>query len=525
VSDDGEFRHPRFALSAQVFRGSEEGKLGSAYLIGPGIFLTALHCAVDGEVVPAGDVTCAVRLFEDYPRTKQDPAWKFRPARLAWPPAGARVDNIDAAVLVVDQQHRTPAMNRTEPLAAHIPKRPQNAEAVGYPNWKQAPKIEQWAPHRTHGVLESDQSLPGILNDFDIAGATPEDEKDWGGMSGSVLFARNTNVALGVVSTRGRSKNNSLLGATLFHDLAGDEAFWSITRLPKPSRDDAVLRRAKAQQQSPKAMKLKDFLYLFDRKPQHDRWRFIVHTALKQDPYPILIVPIIAALEDEASYLMRRLECVLEARFPARQAVYRNTDTISWVYDDVSDEEAVEQMLFRIQEQLRIEDALDLRDFAKSGGTFRRTLESGTVPRAFRMELTIEDDAERTSGILRLLFERLAMLGTFDSPLALFISLDKTTLPVESHERPLDHPRIRTIGELAKTFPTLAWQPLTPLGPCTSADLDAWSTDLEALHNPLLDLTRLSTGRILSEIHVDKDRFHQPFAFQQARFALEKLDL
>jgi hypothetical protein len=519
-------KHPHFDLSAQTFlglqggrvvRGAEQGEMGSAYLIGPGTFLTALHCVIPGNTVPDEKVTCEIRLYQDiWSSTAENTKWKFQPATLVWPPAGTCVDDIDIAVLVVDEKNRTPAMKQEISISTHIPESEVYAGAVGYPAWRGG------KPRRIPGLLEANQSKDA-LHDFDVEGATPEKEDEWRTASGSVLFARGTNVCLGVVSTRSKSKENCLLGATLFHHVVAKKDFWAKTGLPEPSTEDVALQLAARKQESSKSMRPSRFLYLFDRTPQHNSWRFFVRNLA--NPFPTLIVPVIAGLEDEASYLIRRLETVLEEKFEERKTTYLNSDTVNWVVDDVDAEEAVEQMLYLIQGHLRIEAQLDLRDFSKSCASFREAIESGTAPRAFRIEMAIEDDEERIISILKLLFERMAMLGNFDSPLVLFLSIDKTKLATLGPERPPEQPRIKKLQELVKKFAVMSWLPLAPLGLCSSTDIDKWSTELERLRNPLLDLTSLSPVKILTAIHDDENQFNQPFSFQRARVALDKLEL
>ena len=253
--------HPTFELTAQTFA---QGSGGTGYLVGPGIILTALHCVI-ADVVPDDGVTCDVRMFADRPRSNSPiTKWTWLPARLAWPKAGAHVDDCDIAVLVVDERHRTESMKQSIEILTHIPERPLEAEAVGYPEWKKDGSLEQYAPHRARGKLESEQSFDQTPNDFHVSEATPPEAEEWRGISGGLLFKPETPFALGIVSTRAKSKNNSLLGATLFRKVASDDTFWAVTGLARPTRDDAVLRR-RSGPQAVKRMLPSGFLHLFDR--------------------------------------------------------------------------------------------------------------------------------------------------------------------------------------------------------------------------------------------------------------------
>jgi hypothetical protein len=511
--------HPHFDLTVQVWRGSEQGQLGTGYLVGPGIVITALHCVVE-DVVAAG-AGCHVRLFADRPRPGK-PDWKFVPATLIWPPVGSLVDDCDIAVLAVAPADRTPAMQQAVSVRSHIPERPQVVEGVGFPGWRKDDTIGQYEPHRAKGTLESNVSYMGSLHVFEVEGATPEKVEDWHGLSGAVLFARDTNVALGLASARNKSKNNNMLGVTLLRKVAADEKFWTLSGLPKPTDKDAALRqgaiRAKPGRVMPSA-----FLHLFDRTPQHSRVKLVVDRELTAAPHPTVIVPIIGRSEDEASYLIKRLESVLEAQFPNRRGTYRNSEIIPWLQDGASVSDIADEMLFALKDHLHL--AGPFKPLVDTDPV-RKAIEGGTVSRSFRIEASLADDPAHMEALLKIVFERFAAFGGHDSPLALFLSIDRDKLPDAAQKEPHKNLPLTSLAAAAAVHDKLLkWLPLPPLDQCRRTDFDRWAEELKALNHPALELDRLVSFDLLSAIHTSEQDFDKPFSFAKARFALEKLRL
>ena len=234
-------------------------------------------------------------------------------------------------------------------------------------------------------------------------------------------------------------------------------------------------------------------------------------------------MPIIAKVDDEGSYLIRRLESILEARFPKQQGTYRRSEIIDWVKEDIDATEAAEQMLFGLHEHLRIEERFDLlRDSSK----FREALQTGTAPRSFRIEPSLAGDQDRTEKIFTILFERLVAIGKLDSPAVVFLSINRGELRAEAQDKPFEHALLKHLSELAGVHSDmLKWLPLNPLGWCKQTDFDNWADELKAMNNPDLDLERLRSWDVMREIHKQETDFDKLFAFRQARFALERLRL
>jgi hypothetical protein len=511
-------QHPVFDLTVQVFRGSVRGHLGTGYLVGPGVIITALHCVVE-DVVPAGDVTCTVRLYSDGRTAGENAVWDWVPATLAWPKTGSRVDECDIAVLTVAPQHQTAAMQQKVSARTHIPQRPQIVEGVGYPGWRKDSKVGTFKPHRARGILESDVSH--ALHDFDIAGSTPPNAEDWQGLSGALLFARDTNTALGVAVARDDSKNNSLLGATLFHKVVADEAFWKASGLPRPTTDDNALRRAAAPIKPDRKLP-SDFLFMLDRTAQLNRLKLLAEKHWTASPYPTAVVPIIGdALNDEASLFIQRLESVLRQQFPARQSTYHRSNVVTWVPDGLDVRDSVEQMLHELKGQMLIGKSFDL---LADAGPFREALESGIAPRAFRIEVSFADDLARVEAILTSLLDRFKAFGKHDSPLVLFLAINRAELPETARSKPHENAPLKNLAALVPPDEAvLKWLPLPPLDLCRKGDLDSWVEALKQMNNPAIEFRRVNPVAVLKEIYKNGPP-SDAFAFYAARCAVAELE-
>jgi len=109
--------------------------------------------------VPETTVACDVRLVEDERKRKADEKWDWRPATLAWPGAGARSDDCDLAVLIVDDNKRSDTMRLAPKLSAHIPERPPPVEGFGFPTWLKDPDKDRFDFRRIVGTIESEEQL------------------------------------------------------------------------------------------------------------------------------------------------------------------------------------------------------------------------------------------------------------------------------------------------------------------------------------------------------------------------------
>src|SRR5438477_5868005 len=98
---------PRFQddFVVHILQGSRgTGRPGSGYLISPNRVLTALHCVIDGEIVPDGEpIKCRIRPVGEGLSTGPEEAWPFLPASLLWPPPGASRSSLDIAVLGLEE--------------------------------------------------------------------------------------------------------------------------------------------------------------------------------------------------------------------------------------------------------------------------------------------------------------------------------------------------------------------------------------------------------------------------------------
>jgi hypothetical protein len=510
--------HPDAGLTAQVFRPTDGGNLGSGYLVRPGTIITALHCVVGENPVPEGTVACEVRLVGDDRKRTPNEQWTWRPATLAWPGAGATFKDCDIAVLVVDEDKRAATMKLDPKLAAHIPQRPPAVEGFGFPNWLKDRNKDKFPFRRIVGTVESEEPQFGFLSQFDVDRSTPVKEEEWGGASGTLLFIKDTNVVAGIVAQRAKAMTNSLLGATLLRKVRTERKFWALTGLAGPTDNDRVLRAATRQ------MLPSQFLHLFDREKQHGRWKFDVERLLAPKSFVPIVVPFVALTDDGWGFLAKRLEADFETRFPDRKGCYRDAPTLDWTGDIPDPKEAAERILHGIKEHLRINESFDL---LADPAPFKTAFDTGSVARAFRMELALDTDAQNIEAILDILFKWLAALGNCDSPVVFFLSIDRARLPPDQREKPFDAGLLFRIAQVAKSHASkLAWLPIAPLlGPCQYDDLEKWEKALRDFNNPLLDLSRFSTADLLDRINpIAAERF-SAFPFLRARNALVELRL
>ncbi len=509
-------QHPDAGFAAQIFRSSDGGRVGSGYLVRPGTIVTALHCVVGENPVPEGTVTCEVRLVGDDRKRTPDERWTWRPATLAWPGAGARFTDCDIAVLVVDEDKRAATMKLAPKLAAHLPQRPPAVEGFGFPNWLKDKERDKIPFRRIVGTVESEEPQPGFLSQFDVDRSTPVKEEEWGGASGTLLFIKDSNAIAAVVAQRGQAKTNSLLGTTLLRKIRTERKFWALTGLPEPTDNDRVLR------QSSRQVPPSQFLHLFDREKQHGRWKYDVEKLLAPKSFVPILVPIVALTEDGWSFLAKRLEADLETRFPDRRGCYRDSPPLDWTGDIPDPKEAAECILHGIKEHLRIEEPFDL---LADPAPFKTAFDSGSVARAFRIELSLDADAQHIEAILTILFNRFAALGCCDSPVVLFLSIDRAQLPPDQREKPFDAGLLSRLALAAKAHAReLAWLPIVPLlGPCQYDDLERWEKALREINNPLLDLTGFSAVDVLEKINPNAAERFNAFPFMRARNALIEL--
>ena len=476
--------------------------------------LTALHSVVESRVPDAG-VFCKIRLAGDRQSLEgsDNVNWKWCEARLIWPKPGQSVP--DLAVVEVLERDRSEIMKNPPELLSGVSNSSTSrliGRAIGYPKWKEG------RHHAARGPIDFEETIPGLPNEFDVEGATPDSATGWEGMSGAVLFQDNTNIVLGIVTKRESSKANSLLGATLFRAVANDDTFWSAAGLPRPS---TTASRQNSRRSDQKTAKPSNFLHLFDRDPQQISVGYHVEKKLTMPPYPVVLIAIIAAAEDEASYLVRRLELILESKFTERKNCYHNTDVIPWLSDDLSPASVLaDQMLYEFKNQLRVKISYEL---LTDTSTVKEMLESGTTARAFRVEVKLDDS--RAEDILKGIFDTIASIGKLDTPLVFFLTIDRTILSLDGN-KPTDNPLFKRLTILGGSHPDeIAWLPLQPLGLCTEEHLDQWEAKLRQMAEPKVGLESYSSYEVLKEINGGRENFDISFPLRKAKYALAKLGL
>jgi hypothetical protein len=479
---------PRFQDErvVQIYSGPRgSGRTGSGYLISPNRVLTALHCVIDGDLVPdEGPVQCRIRPVGEGLLTGPEETWELRPAVLLWPPPGWKRSTLDIAVLGIDDQHATPDVL---PVVTYVPKEVRACRGSGFPLWKQQldkqGKVIGTKNYSIRGKLDPSQIIDSVTNPFMIDNGCPRRSEEWKGQSGTVLFDQDDHVAVAVVVERFDDADNCQIGAIhLRHlvDTATDtperrrlkQSFWDIARLPPPIVTTGDLRKRINEAKSPRS-----YVHLFNRYQHIQQFDRSFAPLGNAQALPPIVVPIVGRRRDEILEMVRRFEVELSKRYPQRGASYRPISNPVKNGNGPTAESIARSFIEGLATALGIPPptALDspIREFATA-------IQRAYTPRAFRVEIRVAaPNSEAFIAGLRSAIPRLADFGRTDTPIIIFICVIATDSEGEVTQCDKAILATRQIAEAVTALThNVEWIQLDPLKNCEADEVEAWSNRL-----------------------------------------------
>jgi len=251
-----------YAVEIRIPLGKEY-RVGSGYLIGPGLILTALHVVVGSlencsEIVAPSPIL--IRAYGDFHAAfgellgwnsrdllnkmavaAPDGDFRWRTATLVWPANNTSPPRFDAALLEVAPSDRLPHVAAPRSITCLDPIGRVSCEGMGFPIWGWT-KTEEGKSLSSPITVSADlsdgaQGSDGMRALTVLRSSTPRQESDWEGLSGTAFLDDASHELLGIVSRTQDSSRNDALRLALLSDFWGPDmaGFWKRSRLPRPT--------------------------------------------------------------------------------------------------------------------------------------------------------------------------------------------------------------------------------------------------------------------------------------------------
>jgi hypothetical protein len=203
-----------------------EWSRGSGYVIGPCRVLTALHVIIgEAAVWGARDVpepgSIEVRAYGDFVErfggpdiqidryfarvraAATDGDYLWRPARLLWPPVGARIPEYELAILAIAPADALKHIRDAPRIGCFKPSADISCRATGFPKWKAAQTsdgVDLSNPGAVTGTLTFGPPTNQSFHPFTATNGAPQNAEEWRGLSGAAFVAIEARALVGVAS-------------------------------------------------------------------------------------------------------------------------------------------------------------------------------------------------------------------------------------------------------------------------------------------------------------------------------------
>lgn len=439
----------------------EKDFVGTGYVIGPGLVLTAAHVVfAAGDLVPT-DLRIRVRVFSDLKRVveanmeeDQGTSWlklteqallqhgdQMCPADLIWPTPGKPQSKWDLALLSVTRGELGDSYHGFSDIAL----RPSDLSTElacstgGFPVWREHLSGAFKSPGlvmRTGSLSPTDMLYNPELT---LKGDGPTASNEWKGMSGGPVSIGLTDVPtlIGVVQTAERSNDNRLLTVMMF------PPYLSLQQQkPDPSGFWRAANRADQIESAVSGMVAKavkrgnatDYIHIVDRQPHDERIEVgCDHRYQNGSQKPAVILLHGRKLDDPTSYLARWRSGDLEYKKLTGNVVQLNSGYLNWPSHSVG---TVEQRFRRLRAAIvgsSIEPPASdaarnpnppprLRD-DDPPARFQEYFAASRLPRTFSIFLDAVQTRDEDFELLSRLLEFFAAIAAVPDVVTLFITL------------------------------------------------------------------------------------------------------